>query len=122
LEALLQAIYAFFSHSPKKYLEFQKLCEVLMEKGNKLFQNVKTKWINMLFLVQQVMEQYRPLITKMYVDVMKNNIATKNLSFFCELELILAILPLLDYIHVLIKLAKSCHVFVCDFIDAVKVC
>jgi hypothetical protein len=28
LGALLQAMYAFFSHSPKKYLEFQKLCEV----------------------------------------------------------------------------------------------
>jgi hypothetical protein len=52
LEALFQAMYAFFFHSPKRYLEFQKLWEVFMEKRKKLFQNVKTIWINMLFLVQ----------------------------------------------------------------------
>jgi hypothetical protein len=32
LRALLQAMYAFFFHSPKKYLEFQKLCEMLIGK------------------------------------------------------------------------------------------
>jgi hypothetical protein len=61
----------------------------------------------------------------MYVDVMKCSIVIENLSLFCDLELILglhAILPLLDYMHALIKLAKSCHVFVYDFIDVVKVC
>jgi hypothetical protein len=96
-----------------------------MEKGNKLIQNVKIRWISMVFVVQQIMEQYWPLITKMYANVMKCNIATKNLSLFCDLELILglhAILPLLDYMHALIKLAKSQHVFVCDFIDVLKVC
>jgi hypothetical protein len=57
LGVLLQAMYAFFFHSPKKYLEFQKLCEMLMEKRNKLLQNVKTRWINMLYPMQQVMGQ-----------------------------------------------------------------
>jgi hypothetical protein len=47
-----------------------------MEKGNKLLQNVKTKWISILSHVQQVREQYKPLITNMYADVPKNNIAT----------------------------------------------
>jgi hypothetical protein len=61
----------------------------------------------------------------MYVDATKSNSAAKNLSFFCDLELILglhAIHPFLDYMHALIKLAESCHVFMCDFIDVVKVC
>jgi hypothetical protein len=58
LEVLFQAMYPFFSHSLKKYLEFQKLCEMFMEKGNKMFRNVKTKWISMLSLMQRVMEQY----------------------------------------------------------------
>jgi len=61
----------------------------------------------------------------MYVDAMKSSIANKNLSLFCDLELILglhAIFPLLDYMHALINLAKFHHVFICDFIDAVKVC
>ncbi len=56
LEVLLQAIYVFFFHSFKKFLEFQKLCGVLIEKGNKLFRNVKMKWINMLFPMKCVME------------------------------------------------------------------
>ncbi len=60
LEALFQAMYAFFFHSLKKYLEFQKLCEVLMEKGNKLFQNVKTRWISMLSLMQQLWNNIDP--------------------------------------------------------------
>jgi len=32
--------------------------------------------------VQQDMEQYKPLITNMYVDAPKNSIATQNLNFF----------------------------------------
>jgi hypothetical protein len=56
LEALLQAMSTLFSHSLKKYLEFQKLCAMFMEKRNKLLWNVKTKWISILSLVQQVME------------------------------------------------------------------
>jgi hypothetical protein len=71
------------------------------------------------------MEQYRPLIAKIYVDVMKCSIATKNLNLFCDLELILglhAILPFLDYMHALIKLVESHHLFLYDFIDVVKVC
>jgi hypothetical protein len=57
LGALLQAMYAFFFHSLKKYLEFQKPCEMLMEKKHKLLQNVKIRWINMLYPMQQVMGQ-----------------------------------------------------------------
>jgi hypothetical protein len=35
LKALLKALYGVFYHSPKKFLEFQKMCDVLMKKGNK---------------------------------------------------------------------------------------
>jgi hypothetical protein len=57
----------------------------------------------------------------MYANAPKNNIAIKNLSLLCDLELIMglhAIVPLLDFVHVLIKLAQSCDVFICNFIDA----
>jgi hypothetical protein len=58
LEALLQALYGFFSHSPNKFLKYHNLCDVLIDKGNKQLRNVKTRWINMLSLVKHVMEQY----------------------------------------------------------------
>jgi len=57
----------------------------------------------------------------MYANAPKNNIAIKNLSLLCDLELIMglhAIVPLLDFVHVLIKLAQSYDVFICNFIDA----
>ncbi len=33
-----------------------------------------------------------------------------------------AILPFLDFMHTLIKLTQSCDVFICEFVDMVKVC
>jgi hypothetical protein len=68
------------------------------------------------------MEQYRPLIIKMHV--VKNNTAIENLSFLCDLELIFglhAILSILDCVHTLIKFAQSCNIFVCDFIDVMRI-
>ncbi len=56
LEALLQALYGFFFHSPKKFLKYQSLCDVFTNKGNKQLINLKTKWINMLSIVKCVME------------------------------------------------------------------
>jgi len=43
LVALLQALYGFFFHSHKKFLEFQSLCDVLTKKGNKLMKNMATR-------------------------------------------------------------------------------
>jgi hypothetical protein len=70
------------------FVEFQRLCDVLLEKKNKLFTNVKTRWINMLILVKHVMEKYRPLIAKMHIDAPKNNIVNDKLNLFCFLKLI----------------------------------
>jgi len=61
---------------------------------------------------------------KMHVDASRNNTTIENLSLLCDLELILrlhAILSFLNSIHTLIKLTQSHDVFVCDFIDMVKV-
>ncbi len=61
----------------------------------------------------------------MHVDASRSSIVVKNLSLFCDLELIIglhAILLLLDSMHTFIKLTQSCDVFVRDFIDIMKVC
>jgi hypothetical protein len=124
LEGLLHILYGFFFHSPKKFLEFQSLCDVLIKEGNKLLKNVKFKWINMLSPMKRVMEQYWPFIAMMHDDVLWNNTTTEHLSSFCDLKLIFglhAILPLLDYMPTLIKFAQSRNVFFCDFIDVGKI-
>jgi hypothetical protein len=61
----------------------------------------------------------------MNVDAPNNNIVSENLSFLCDLYLIFGlhvVFPFLDLVHVLIKLAQSHDVFVCNFINVVKVC
>ncbi len=86
---------------------------------------MKIRWINMLYLVKHVMEQYRPLIAKMHDDVLRKNITIEKLSLLCDLELIYGlhgILPLLDCIYILIKFAQFRNVFVYDFIDVMKIC
>ncbi len=42
LELLLQSLYVFFVHSPKKVTKFQKFIDLLQTEGNKLLHNVKT--------------------------------------------------------------------------------
>jgi len=59
----------------------------------------------------------------MHEDATMNNIANENWNLFCDFELILGlhvILSLLDYLHILIKFAQS-YLFVCYFIDAMKI-
>ncbi len=64
-------------------------------------------------------------MAKMHANASGSNTITKNMNLLFDLELILglhAILLLLDFVHTFIKLAQSHDVFVCDFIDMVKVC
>ncbi len=89
-----------------------------------LFKNVKTRWVNMLSPMKHIMEQYQFLIAKMHVDSPQNNIVNDNLNLLCDLEPILGlhtILPLLDCVYVLIKLAQSWDIFMCDFIEAMNI-
>ncbi len=78
----------------------------------------------MLFLVKHVMEQYQ-LFVNMNDDVSRNNTTNENLNLIYDLELIVglhAILPLLYYVHILIKFSQSRNMFVCDFTKAMKIC
>jgi len=48
IESMLQSLYAFFSHNPKKFLKFFNPAKTLETKGLKLMHNIKTHWIYML--------------------------------------------------------------------------
>jgi len=101
-------------------VNFKECVMCLHEKETKLLRNVKIKWISILFLVKRVMEWYQPMITNMHDDDLKNSIVNETLNFLCDLELILslhAILPLLDYVHTLIKFAQSHNMFICNVIQ-----
>jgi hypothetical protein len=99
-------MHAFFSHSLKKHLEFQKLCEVFTKRRNKLFMNVKTmdKYV---FFIKMCYGTISTPNCKIHVDVPKSSFANENLSLLYALDLILelnVIIPLLDFVHVQIKM------------------
>jgi hypothetical protein len=43
LKGILQNLYAFFGHNPKKFAKFLKLVDLIKMKGSKLLQNVNTR-------------------------------------------------------------------------------
>ncbi len=108
MEDLFQSIYGYFFSSPKHHLEFTKLVEIVETKGLKVFQNVKTKWINMLAPLKWVGKEFKTLIVKMvanngFVEATKTNLV--NLCDVGTISGIPCILSMLESINALIKFA-----------------
>ena len=68
IEILLAILPKYFSKSPKRHLELQKLTELFESKGKKILQNVKTRWISMLSPLKRVLSEDRTLLMKIYTD------------------------------------------------------
>ena len=111
IETLLIILYKYFSKSPKRHLELQKLAELLESKGRKILRNVKTRWISILSPLKRVLSEYRTLLVKMYFDhLLKPTIpATKvNYKLVPDIKCLLtlaAVLPLLEVVKVLVVFA-----------------
>jgi len=59
----------------------------------------------------------------MHVESSKSDVTLKNLNSLCDVELILGlpcILPMLECVHALIKIAQNKNVFMCNFVEFVK--
>jgi len=52
IENLLQWLYDYFNHIPKRPFEFTKLVEFMEFKGNIIFLNIKSRWIFMINFVK----------------------------------------------------------------------
>ena len=128
IETLLAALHKYFSKSPKRHLELQKLAELLESKGRKILQNVKTRWISMLSPLKRVLSEYRTLLVKMYSDhLVKPTIpaAKVNYELMADIKSLLtlaAVLPLLEAVKALVVFAQSPSVYVCDFTRALSLC
>jgi hypothetical protein len=124
LETLCNSLHVYFSSSPKQYLEFNKLAEVVETSGLKILGNVKTRWILLLEPVKHVLLKYKTLIVKMSNDTRKESKAAQNLSSLCDVHTFLAfpcMIPLLESMKSLIKFAQSSNAFVSDYVAAVKI-
>lgn len=65
IEDMLQSLYAYFSHSLKRHLEFVKLAEVMATMGLKILKNNNTRWLSMLSLAVRVMNENITSLVKM---------------------------------------------------------
>jgi len=123
LEGILQSMYVCFSHSLKKFTEFQKLVNLFNMKGKNILWNVKTHYMSMFFPSKIIYSKYRPLIMKMHVESLMNDTISKNLNALYDMEFLLGLpclLPLFECVHKLIKIAQGQDVFVCDLVEAIK--
>jgi hypothetical protein len=124
LEHLLQTLHSYFAHSPKRHLEFTKLVEILEMKENKILWNVKARWISMLSLAKRLMAKYKTFLVKMTLNNLANQQAKQNYEHLCDLQILLGlayVLPLLEFVHALIKFASMQDVFMCDLVVTIKV-
>jgi hypothetical protein len=67
-EKLMAKIHAFFNHSPKRLVEFQKLAEIIETKGLRPLKNVATRWVSLLEPLRRLLGKYRTLIAKMHAN------------------------------------------------------
>jgi hypothetical protein len=65
IEMLLQSMYVYLTHSPKRHMEFTKFIEILETKGRKILHNVKIRWISMLAPAKHVLQEYKTFVVKM---------------------------------------------------------
>ncbi len=82
IESMFASIYNYFSHSPKRHLEANKLVKFLESKGNKILKNIKSRWIFMLSPSKWILAKYKALVVKMVIYSPTINVAKKIMSSF----------------------------------------
>jgi hypothetical protein len=128
IEKLLKKLYTYFSKSPKRHLELEKLSELLQSKEGNFLHNVKIQWISMLSPLKRVLSEYRVLLVKMYADSNAKLVVKGAEANYCRLANVrtllslAALLPLLQTMKDLVVFAQSQFVYVCDFTRALKLC
>ena len=107
---LCQLVYTYFSKSPKWHLEFLKLANLMKTKDNQVLQNVQIRRISCLGSIQQLLQEYRPLLMKMGLDIVdeKGSAAARNFEVLCDIQVLLSmvcLVPLLEIVYSLIQFA-----------------
>jgi hypothetical protein len=65
----------------QKDMKFQRLVQTLETKGNKILENVKTRWMSMLDPLNMIMAKYRLSLVVMQIDYFIVHVA-KVIIFF----------------------------------------
>ena len=96
-----------------------------------MLRNIETCWISMKSPTKRVISEYTTLMVKMGFDMTlglgqrSNAGARDNFDYFVDIEVLLSLacfIPLVDAVHYLIKLSQAQNIFICDFMQAIKLC
>jgi len=68
IENLLQCLYGYFNHSPKRHFKFTKFVEIMETKSNKIMRSIKIKWISMINPIKCILSKYCTFFMKMTLD------------------------------------------------------
>jgi len=104
IEQLIQKVHSYFSKSPKRLSEYQKLTQVMETKGLKPLLQVTTRWVSLLEPLRRLLADYRTLMAKMKTDIGKTNAAeVRFVSFILSVCLVFVVTgPLAVTVHVLV--------------------
>jgi hypothetical protein len=131
LESLFQSMYSYLCRSNKQHAELQKLADLMETKRNKMLRNIETRWISMRSRAKRIISEYTTLMVKMGTDMtpglrQRSNAGPgDNFDYLVDIEVLLSLacfIPLLDVVHYLIKLSQAPDIFICDFMQAIKLC
>jgi hypothetical protein len=72
-----------------------------------------------------MINEYYTLVLKMALDFASNNFAKMNFELLHDIEVLyelIVLLPLLEEMNNLMKLAQACDVFIVDYVTIIKLC
>jgi hypothetical protein len=117
-------MYTYYSQFLKKHLERTKLAKVIKSKGLK-FEEYQNEVDFHVAPFKRMFGEYETLVVNMSDDVANNVVANTNYELLCDVETIMGltcVLPMLETMQSLSKLAQNRDAFICDFVLAMKLC
>lgn len=88
IKILLSYFYTYFSHSPKKHLEFTNMAKMMNSKGFKIVFNLKIRQISMLSPTKQVFMEYTTLLAKMVKNSATFPSSCVNYKLLCDVKVL----------------------------------
>lgn len=131
LEGLFQSVYFYFCRSSKRHAELHKLANLMETKGARMLRNVETRWISMRSPAQRILSEYKTLLMQMGLNMTTRPGhkpvagAADIFDLFSDIEVVLSLacfIPLLNAVYSLMKLSQARDIFICDFLQVVKLC
>jgi hypothetical protein len=122
VEDLVREAYAYFSRIPKQFSEFKKFADGVTN-GNKLLNDVDTRWISLNGPAQRLFSEYQSLVGVMYEHRFGVDKAQDLVFRLTDIETLLTlvgILPMLDEKNVLVKMSQSRTMYIAEYTNARK--